>query len=261
MRYLQPLLAIAQNTFRETIRDRVLYVLIVFAFLLTLGASLIGSLSVGQELRILEDIGLFTISLIGGIIAIFVGTTLVYKEMERRSIFIIFTKPISRWQFVSGKFIGLVLCVFLVTAAMGFFLALTVWLLTPDHQVSPLLFESLALIFLELCFVTGLATFFSTFATPVMSVIFTTCAWFIAHLSSSLKDLSQVSTSGLFNQLGHFLYWLLPDLSKLTQIRADLMYGHQPEPELLFYLIAYISAYIMLLLCCSTIITEGKEIS
>src|ERR1700676_5019737 len=96
--------AIAINTFRETIRDRVLYACVVFAIFLTLAGILLGSLSVSQNLRVLEDIGLFTISTIGGVIAIFAGTNLVYKELDKRTIYLIFTKPIGRWQFILGKF-------------------------------------------------------------------------------------------------------------------------------------------------------------
>lgn len=259
MKRVLPVIAIARNTFRETVRDRVLYAFVVFAFLLTLAGILLGSISVGQDLRILEDLGLFTISLIGGIIGIFVGTSLVYKEVERRTIYLIVTKPISRWQFVLGKYIGLASCLLVVLAAMGVFLFAVVLLLNPEHVVSPLLFESLALIYLELLFVVAVATFFSTFATPVMSVVFTLSVWFIGHFGQSLRELGRLSHNPSVAKFLDALYWLMPDLARMAQIRGDLMYGRQPPPELLVFLCCYALAYILLLLSMATVVTERRE--
>lgn len=259
MKSIAPVVAIAQNAFRETVRDRVLYAFVFFAFILTLAGILLGSISVGQDLRILEDLGLTTIAFIGGIISIFAGTSLVYKEIERKTIYLIITKPISRWQFIAGKYLGLSLCVAVVTFAMGVFLLAVIWASSPVHVVNPLLAESLALIFLELLFITAVATFFSTFATPIMSVVFTLALWLIGHMVQSLKALGHLSTSSAVARFFDSVYWLLPDLARITQVRADLMYSRQPDPQLLFYLASYILAYIVLLLSLSTFIAERRE--
>jgi ABC-type transport system involved in multi-copper enzyme maturation permease subunit len=259
MKAISPIVAIGINAFRETVRDRVLYAFVVFAFILTLVGILLGSLSIGQDLRILEDLGLATIAFIGGIISIFAGTSLVYKEIERRTIYLIITKPISRWQFIAGKYLGLCLCVMVVTFAMGAFLVGTVYFISPSHVVNPLLWESLALIYLELLFVTAVATFFSTFATPLMSVVFTLGVWFIGHMVQSLRELGHLSTAGGVAKLFDAVYWFMPDLARLTSVRADLMYSRQPEAELLFYLCSYIFAYIILLLSFSTMVAERRE--
>jgi ABC-type transport system involved in multi-copper enzyme maturation permease subunit len=261
MNALFPVVAIARNTFRETVRDRVLYAFVVFAFLLTLAGILLGSISVGQDLRILEDLGLATIAFIGGIIGIFVGTSLVHKEIERRTIYLIVTKPLSRWQFVTGKYIGLALCLLVVSVAMGGFLLGVVALLNPDHTVNPLMVEAVALIYVELLFVIAVATFFSTFATPLMSVVFTLAVWFIGHFALSLRDLGRLSTDPATTRFFDFVYWLMPDLASITKIRGDLMYGRQPELELLLFLCSYVLAYIVLLLSMATIVTERREFS
>ncbi|SRR5579875_1079217 len=259
MKLTAPLAAIAINTFRETVRDRVLYAFVFFAFLVTLAGILLGSLSVGQDLRVLEDLGLTTIAFIGGIIGIFVGTSLVYKEIDRRTIYLILTKPVARWQFVAGKYLGLAFCLLVVTAAMGLFLCGTIYLCSPEHVVSPLLGESLLLIYLEILFVVAIATFFSTFATPLMSVVFTIGLWVIGHMVQSLRELAHLSRSAGVARLFDTLYWFMPDLSRLTQIRFDLVYARQPEPELIFYLLSYVVAYILLLLTLSTLVTERRE--
>jgi len=259
LKRISAIVAIAGNTFRETVRDRVLYAFVLFAFLVTLAGILLGSLSVGQDLRVLEDLGLTTIAFIGGIIAIFVGTSLVYKEVERRTIYLILTKPISRWQFIAGKYLGLALCVFVVTLAMGGFLLATVFLYSPEHVVNLLLWQSLAYIFLELLFVTAVATFFSTFSTPVMSVLFTLGFWLIGHMGQSLRELGKLSANQAVARFFDTIYWLVPDLARLTEIRADLMYGRQPEPELIFYLLSYVIAYILFLLTLCTVVAERRE--
>lgn len=261
MTLLRPIAAIAGNTFRETVRDRVLYVFIIFAFLITLAGILLGSLSVGQDLRILEDLGLASISFIGGIIAIFVGTSLVYKEVDRRTIYFIVTKPIGRWQFITGKYLGLALCLLVVTASMGAFLLLTIWAFSPAHVVNLLLLEALALIYLEFLFLVAIATFFSTFATPIMSVVFTLGLWAAGHMSDSLRQLSKLSDIHWVGKFFDGLYWLIPDLSRMAEVRGQLMYGQQLDLQLVVYLVAYVLAYMLLLLTLSTAIADRREFS
>lgn len=258
---MSPVFAIALNTFRETVRDRVLYAFFVFACSITVLGILLGSLSVGQDIRIIEDIGLAVIAIIGGIISVFAGTNLVYKELERRTIYVIFTKPVSSWQFICGKYLGLVGCIFVVVLAMGLFLLGLIWMVEPSHHVAqvPLLGASLGLVFLELLFVLALATFFSTFSNPIMSVVFTISLWFIGHLGGSLLDLSKMSTNAAVQQLLSSLYWCLPDLAQLTRIRSVLMYGREPSQEIIIYMLAYVFAYIFFLLGLASIVNERRE--
>ncbi|HMO23622.1 MAG TPA: ABC transporter permease subunit, partial [Candidatus Melainabacteria bacterium] len=131
MTELKATLAIALNTFRESVRDRVLYAFFIFACLITMLGIVLGSLSIGQEIRIIEDLGLSVIAIIGGIITVFTGTTLVYKELDKRTIYVIFSKPVTSWQFILGKYLGLAACIILVTAAMGLFLVALIWMVDP----------------------------------------------------------------------------------------------------------------------------------
>lgn len=250
--------AIAINTFRETVRDRVLYAFIIFALFVTLAGLLLGSLSVSQNVRVLEDLGMFTISTIGGVIAIFVGTNLVYKELDKRTIYLLFTKPIARWQFIVGKFLGLALCILIVTAMMGGFLMLTAYLNGERNLLAML--GSLGLTYLELLLVIALATFFSTFATPLMSVIFTLALWICGHLGQSLLALSKMSTSEALKPLFVGIYYLLPDLGKLTQIRFDMMStAPHYQTTTVVVISAYVFAYIVILLGFATLVTDRRE--
>lgn len=260
MSALRAIYAIAINTFREAVRDRVLYAFILFAIVVTLAGLLLGSLSVSQNVRILEDIGTFTISTIGGVIAIFIGTNLVYKELDKRTIYLIFTKPIYRWQFIVGKFLGLALCILVVTLMMGAAL-MAVSYMNGERNMAAML-QSLSLTYLELLLVIAMATFFSTFSTPLMSVIFTLGLWLCGHLGQSLLALSKISQDNSIKPLFEAIYYALPDLAKLTQIKFDLMSVTPHFAAIsLVTITAYVFAYIVLLLSFATFITERREFS
>lgn len=262
MQKVKATFAIALNTFRESVRDRVLYAFFIFACSITMLGIVLGSLSIGQEIRIIEDLGLSVIAIIGGIITVFTGTNLVYKELDRRTIYVIFSKPVTSWQFILGKYLGLALCIILVTAAMGLFLAALVWMVEPNHQIQlhlPWLAGALSLVLAELLFVLAIATFFSTFSTPIMSVIFTLSIWFIGHLGSSLLELSNMSQNQIAKALLSSIYWVLPDLAGLTRIRLELTYMEPPSPEILSYLVSYIAAYVVLLLGLAALVNERRE--
>lgn len=252
------------NTFKETVRDRVLYAIVIFASLATLAGIIFGQLSVDQDVRILEDLGLAVISLFGGIIAVFIGTTLVFKEIDRRTIYLIITKPIRRWEFVTGKFFGLALCLLVTNFTMGLFFLGVIFIQTGNFNDAAPLFTSISLIYLELLLVIAMATFFSTYCTPLMSMIFTTGMWIVGHLSFSFDMLLRLARdpahpSKGVEMLAQFLKYVMPDLYQLTVIRSNFMDYIHVSSEALLYLSAYIIAYVILLLALSTVIAEHRE--
>lgn len=263
MRSLHVIQAIALNTFRETVRDRVLYAILVFAALATLAGLVFGALSADQDLRILEDLGLTSISLFGGIIAVFIGTTLVFKEIDRRTIFLIITKPINRWEFVTGKFLGVALCVLITNFAMGLFFLLVIgW--QSHHFVDKIvpMLSALSLIYIELLLVIALGTFFSTFCTPLMGLLFTLGFWIVGHLSFSfkmLKDMALANGSATIASLSELLQYVMPDLARLTVLRGEYMDGHFGSFDVLTYIAVYVIAYVVVLMSLSTVIAERRE--
>jgi len=264
---MQIIAAIALNTFREVLRDKIIYAFFVFACLISLFGILLGTLSVGQDIRIVEDLGLAAISLIGGIIAVFSGANLVFKELERRTIYLIFSKPVKSWQFILGKYLGLASCLLIIILMMGGFLSALVGFVDPTSASLshlPWLALSLALVYLELLFIIASASLFSTFSTPIMSVLFTLCFWLVGHSCASLQDLAKMSSSALVSKFFAALYWLMPDLQSLTRVRSELMYGRVTagggEGELLIYLTTYILAYVIILLVLSALINERREL-
>lgn len=260
-----PVRAIAVNTFREVARDKVVYTFFLFAVIISFFGLALGSLSVGQDVRIILDLGMCGISTIGGIIAVFAGANLVYKELEKKTCYLIFTKPVAAWQFILGKYIGLSICLLFLILGMGAFLALTVYMADPAHLL--VMTErlkwiglSLLLTYLELLLIIAAAEFFSTFSSPIMSVVFTVSFWLIGHSSASLQELSRIFTNPAMKQLSAILYWTLPDLQSLTRARAVIMYGKLPASELTLYLSAYLIAYVIILLVLAALVSEKREL-
>src|SRR5260370_5686538 len=161
----QRVAAIASNAFREAVRDRVLYNLVVFALLLIAGAIFLGELSAGQEAKIIVDLGLSAILLFGVFIAIFVGVGLVYKEIERRTLYAILSKPVGRGEFLLGKYLGLCLTLLANVIVMG--AAVSLALIYARRGWDPLaghIWPAILLIYVAMMILTGVALLFSSFS-------------------------------------------------------------------------------------------------
>src|SRR5437762_7187368 len=185
------ILTIAGNAFREAVRDRVLYNLVLFVLLLTGVAIFIGELSGGQERKIIVDLGLSAMLLFGVFIAIFVGVGLVYKEIERRTIYAIFAKPVGRGEFLLGKYLGLCLTLLVNVAIMGAGVSLA--LIYVSRGLDPLalrIWPAVLLIYFELTILTSVALLFSSFSSPALSALFTFFVFIIGHSSETLKSLA-----------------------------------------------------------------------
>lgn len=208
------LIAVAANTFRETLRDKILYNLVFFALLLIAASVLLGTLSIGEQARIVNDLGLAAINLVAMIIAIFVGIGLVSKEIERRTIYTILARPITRGQFVLGKYLGLALIVIVNVGIMFAIFLATVWL--SGHTVHGSLFQAVELIVIEALLVMGLALFFSTFSSSVLSATMAIGFYIIGHLTGDLKAIAEKNSSQGMKALVTALYYVCPNLETLN---------------------------------------------
>ena len=215
---------IALNVFRESVRDKVLYNLVFFAILLMGASFLIGQLTAGQDVKIIKDLGLAATSIFGLFIAVFIGIQLVAKEVERRSIYSLLSKPIDRYQLVLGKYAGLVLTLAvnlaIMAAALYVVLAYMAWMLGPGALLGleapafdPALLTAVGLTFVELAIITAIALFFSTFSTPMLSAALTFGLFVAGRLSADLRNFNQVVDSPAAAALARGLYWVLPNLA------------------------------------------------
>jgi Cu-processing system permease protein len=257
---------IAVNVFRESVRDKVLYNLVLFAILLMSASYLIGQLTAGQDVKIIKDLGLAAISIFGLFIAIFIGIQLVAKEVERRSIYSLLSKPIERYQLVLGKYFGLVLTLAVnlaaMTVALYCVLAYMAWTIggpvVEAPPLDPAMLKAIALTFAELSVVTAIALFFSTFSTPILSAALTFGLFIAGRFSADLRNFDQVLDSETGAVLAKIVYWVLPNLAPFD-VRAQVVHGQHVPAAYLALTAGYAVLYVTALLVAGVLIFSRRD--
>src|SRR5215813_2367209 len=247
-------LSIARNAFREAVRDRVLCNLVLFVLLLIAGAIFLGELSAGQESKIIVDLGLSAMLLFGVFIAIFVGVGLVYKEIERRALYAILSKPIGRGQFLLGKYLGLCLTLLINVLVMG--LGVSLALIYVKRGWDPLairIWPAIFLIYFELMIITAVALLFSSFSSPALSALLTFFVFIIGHFSADLKTLAKTSNSFAARGLFRVLYYVFPNLTNYSLI-TSAAHGIVPSSSSFGLATIYMVVYVAVLLAAATLI-------
>ena len=248
--------AIAFNTLKECIRDRILYNLLIFAILIIGLSAILSTLTIGEQVRIILNIGLAAINIFGVMMAIFLGIGLVYKEIDRRTIYTILSKPIARYQFLIGKFLGLLLTLLLNILIMTAGLVVTVYLM--GWEVNLTLFEAIFLIFIEFVVVTSIAMLFSCFSTPTLSAIFTLSFYVIGHLSEDIKFFGSKAESLFVKKLSIFIYYILPNLENFN-IKSLVVYNDPIGLSFLVYATLYGIFYSSIVFLLSTLIFQKRD--
>jgi ABC-type transport system involved in multi-copper enzyme maturation permease subunit len=251
--------AITRNAFREAVRDRVLYNLVVFVLLLTGGAIFLGELSAAQESKIIVDMGLSAMLIFGVFIAIFVGVGLVYKEIERRTVYAIFAKPVGRGEFLVGKYLGLCLTLAVNVAVMSVGVALALLYVRGGYDpFVARVFPAVALVFFELTVVVAVALLFSSFSSPALSALLTFGVFVIGHFSADFRVLAAPGATAAARALFTALYYLLPNLSHFAYI-TDASHGATPTPQAFAAAVLYAALYDAVLLAAATLIFNRRN--
>lgn len=252
--------AIAANTFREAVRDRVLYNLVIFALLL-IGASLVfGQISIDIERIVLVNLGLTAMSLFGVVIGAFIGVGLVSKEIEKRTLYTVLTRPVRRWEFIVGKFAGLVatLTVNALFMSLGFFVALLVIEGANFTDASSGLLAAIYFILWQFVLVTAVAMLFSSFSTPLFSIIFALALFVAGTFGGDLRLLS-TTTHGFTKVVVTVAAYLVPNFSAFNVISA--VAHKQPVPGNLILLnTVYGICYACVVLAGATLIFERRNL-
>jgi len=251
--------AIARNAFREAVRDRVLYNLVLFMLLLTGASIFIGELSGGQERKVIVDLGLSAMLLFGVFIAIFVGVGLVYKEIERRTIYAVFSKPVGRGEFLVGKYLGLCLTLLVNVLVMGVGVSLALLYVSRGWDpLIPTIWPAVLLIYMELMLLTATALLFSSFSSPALSALLTFMVFIIGHFSADLKSLAASLGSTSARWLFTGLYYLLPNLANYSFI-TPASHGRAPSLEFVFATALYAFVYIAVILAVATLVFSRRN--
>jgi ABC-type transport system involved in multi-copper enzyme maturation permease subunit len=250
---------IASNTFREAVRDRVLYNLIAFALLLSGAAILVGQISIEIEKLVVINLGLTAVSLFGVVIAIFIGIGLVSKEIEKRTLYTVLSRPVRRWQFIVGKFLGLAGTLVVNT----FFMAIGVFgaLFYVSHKfvhADGLIFVALYFIILEFLIVCSLALLFSSFSSPLLSAVFAFSLFVIGSFAEDLRNFAAMA-HGISRWLATGAAYLVPNFSAFNII-TSIAHEQPVAGSLVFQNTIYALFYATMALSGAVLIFERRDL-
>ncbi|MCH2254838.1 MAG: ABC transporter permease [Vicinamibacterales bacterium] len=260
---------IALQVFRESVRDKVFYNLVLFAVLLIAASYLIGQLTAGQEVKIIKDLGLGATQVFGLFIAVFIGIGLVSKEVERRSIYSLLAKPVRRHELILGKYAGLVLtlAVNIVVMAVALYAVLGYmsWVETEEFRQSweapatdPAMLLAIFLIFAQLMLVTAIALFFSTFSGPILAAVLTFGLVGVGHFNADLRNFENVVDSRAAAYLARALYYGLPNLAPFD-VKAEVVHAQPVSLGYVALTTGYAVAYIAALLLAAMFIFSRRD--
>ncbi|OLC83397.1 MAG: hypothetical protein AUH66_02730 [Acidobacteria bacterium 13_1_40CM_4_57_6] len=208
---------VALNTFREAVRDRVLYNLVFFAFLMMVAAIAVGQISIGIEQTVIVSLGLSAISVIGLLISVFIGVALVSKEMDKRTLYTLLAKPVRRWEFLLGKFAGLVLTLAVNTTAMALGLLLVmIYVKHTLERSDAVVLVAVYFILLKLALIVALALMFSCFTTPLLAILFTVGLYIVGLYVQELRNVPVNVMSPAMAAFTKWLSYLLPNFENFN---------------------------------------------
>ncbi len=250
------IIAIAQNTFREAVRDKVLYVLLFLAIATILGSKVIGWISIGQDIKVMKSISLGATSIFGVLIAVFIGTNLIYKEIDKRTIYTILCTPAHRFEFILGKYLGL--CALLAVVTITMTCVSSSYVLLLGGQITTTYFLAAFLIYIKLMLMTALALLLSSLASPILGAIIVLAVYAFGHGTRILTDLpDQFGT--VSRQILHVIYYILPNLANF-ELSAEAANDVAVAPGYVAWVVAYGTVYTVMLLILAAIAFEDKDV-
>lgn len=257
------ILIIAHNTFRETIRDRVLRVIVGLCLVVILASRAIAEISLGQDLKVIADLSLGAIDLFGMVLCVFIGTGLIYKEIDKRTLYTVVSRPVHRWEFIIGKYLGMGTTLFVTLSLMGAVFCLFYAL--NGGRLNWIMLGSVYLLFIGLMLLNAIAIFFSTMASPTVSAICTVVIFIIGRATYELKYLAERFT-GVTQDAVMALYYLLPNFNNFN-IKMAAVYGRfdavqhmEVNPAIFVHSLTYGVAYIALLLYLASVIFNKRNL-
>jgi ABC-type transport system involved in multi-copper enzyme maturation permease subunit len=249
--------AVASNGFREVIRDRILFVLGFYASIMVAAWLLLPEISGAAQDKILLDFGAASASLLGVVVAIFVGTNLINKEIEKRTVFVLVTKPVNSAEFIVGKHLGLLAVLAILVLGMTAIYLSILTFARINYAPGAIVISSIFL-FLELGLIVAAALMFGVFTSSILATLLTFSLYLVGHLSETMVKLAGVTKNPSFQKLTDYLYLILPDLSRLN-LKNDAVYGVIPAPDILLGNAGYALVYTSALLVVTSLIFSRRE--
>ena len=251
------ILAVAKNSFRETMRDKILLSGLFAILAIILFTLFIGSISLGESTRVIINFSVTAIYCLQIFVAIFIGSMLMYKEIERKTFYLILPKPITRTEIIIGKCVGLTLTTFLVTFSSTLVLILILFLKGGTSYIAPVII-SLLLSTLEVVLLILISILFSSITSPLLASISTVAMYFIGHGGAIFKAIFTSTTSPVIEIITQSAYYILPNLEKFNT-RNDIVYLNMPSSISLLVIVLYGAAYTLLLLVIAQVVFKKKD--
>jgi ABC-type transport system involved in multi-copper enzyme maturation permease subunit len=251
---------VAANTFREAVRDRVLYNLVFFALLMMAAALLVGQISIGIEQYVIVSLGLSAISIVGIFIAVFLGVALVSKEIDKRTLYALLAKPVHRWEFLVGKFLGLVLTLAVNTAAMALGLYAALWSVKhPLERGDACILVAVYLILLKLAVIVALALLFSCFTSPFLAILFTAALYVAGLFAADLRTVQAVHLDASALKLMRGISYLLPNFQNFNVMGA-VVHGQGVSSAFVWSATLYAILYVAIVLAGAAVVFSRRNL-
>ena len=248
--------AICENTFKEALRQRILIILVVFALLIIIVSVFLGPFALGELPKIIRDIGLSAASFFSVLIVIIVGSTLVRKDIEKRTIFTVITKPVRRGEIILGKFLGLFILIMIIQITMTVIQQLVILIFEGSIDLSLLIVLPFSLI--EIMILLGILLVFSSFSSPTLSAIMGVIFYIIGHASPDLKLFADQSKIPIMKYIAYGFYYVIPNLENLNY-RLEIVHKLTLYSDQLAFTVAYGLIYAIFLLYLAILVFEGRE--
>lgn len=255
---MKTILTIAKNTLRETIRDRVLMSVWFVVIAIILFSLFIGSISHDQNTRIITDFGLTAIYLLQVFIALFVGSMLMYKEIERKTFYLVIPKPVSRSAIIIGKCLGLTLTTLITTFLSTLFLLLLLTFFKDGMMYFSGIVLSSFLSTIEAVLLILIALLFSSLVSPVLAFVSTIAMYLIGHGGDIYRFIYTTTEIPIVAKVLKVIYHIVPNLEKFN-IRNEVVYGTLPSLHMVGTSLLYATVYGCFLLYLTVIIFKKKD--
>ena len=257
IRRSQQLRVLAINTFREAVRDRILHSILFFSLATVLLSLGLKEVTIGDQEKVVRSIAQGSIDIFASVIALFLGISAIWKELDKKTIYTILSKPIPRWLFVLGKYSGLVLT---VTVQIGLMTAVYVVLMTTQQSFPPaVFFVSVGLLWIEMLLLLAFATLCSAYSAPTTAAAFALSVFAIGHLADDIWLFGSQAQDPNLRFVAKLLYWVLPNFEVLS-IRPQAVHHRAVPWGQVGYAVAYGLSYSVLVLAFAISIFRRRDI-
>lgn len=256
---MRKIVSVARNTFRESVREKLFYLVVLYATALVVSVFILSPLSVGvAKGKIVTDVGLAGISILGILTAVIVGSNLVHKEVDKKAVLMVLTRPVSRAEYLVGKFAGILASLLSLAGIMT--AVLIVMMLVGGGKITPAVFYAIGLTLIEIGLIVAVMIFFSTFTTPLLTSFFTICIFVAGTMSGDLRLFAQKFGGKVMNYIMDVLYFTLPNL-KLFNLRHEAVHGLRYSAAEILLPAAYGIVYTAAMLYFAWLVFRRREFS